>query len=342
MTARRFRALDAARGLAVLAMAAFHLTWDLGHFGYIDASIPWSAPFKAFGHAIAFSFLFIAGVSLVLAHRERIHWRAFRRRLAVIAGAAGLVSVGTYLVFPAAFVFFGILHVIAAASLVSLAFLFTPWPVAILAGAAFFAAPHFLASPVFNSDWLQWLGLGTTEPLTQDWRPLFPWAGAMILGVGAARLLPLPAYGERAKVKGEAKSEPIAAEAIAGSDQPPVWLKPLAPHPSPRPVNGERGMLLFLGRHSLPIYLVHQPLLFAFFTALVMLVPPAEDLKAFVSACEKGCVEEGAEKGFCRETCLCTQQEAERGKALAGVKDDEARGKILREIAERCVAAARE
>lgn len=328
----RFYALDAARGLAVLAMVIFHLTWDLGHFGYIDASIPWSAPFKAFGHSIAFSFLFIAGFSLVLAHRERIHWRAFWRRFAIVAGAAGLVSLGTYLVFPSAFVFFGILHVIAAASLISLAFLFAPWPVSILVGAAFFAAPHFLASPAFNANWLQWLGLGTTEPLTQDWRPLFPWAGAMILGVGAARSL-LPGAARSAPV--EAKGEPVSAEGAAEPDQPPAWLTPQAPQADPLPARG--GWLPFLGRHSLPIYLAHQPLLFAIFTGLVMIAPPAEDPKAFVAACEKGCVEEGATQAFCHDACVCTEQEAERSNALAGVKDDETRGKILQEIAGRCV-----
>jgi len=343
----RLRGLDAARGLAVLAMVAFHSTWDLGHFGYIDASIPWSAPFKAFGHAIAFSFLFIAGFSLVLAHRARIDWRAFWRRFAIVAGAAALVSLGTWLVFPSAFVFFGILHVIAAASLISLAFLFAPWPASILVGAAFFAAPHFLASPDFNAGWLQWLGLGTTEPLTQDWRPLFPWAGAMLLGVGAARALPLPAKpverrassdalsGERVGVRAEAAREMVAAE---GADQPPAWLTPPAPHTDPLPANAERGgWLTFLGRHSLLIYLAHQPLLFAVFTGFVMLAPPAEDPKAFVAACEKGCIEEGASQAYCHDACVCTQQEAERTKALAGVKDEETRGKILREIAGRCV-----
>lgn len=335
MSGRRLYALDAARGLAVLAMVAFHLTWDLGHFGYIDASIPWSAPFKAFGHSIAFSFLFIAGVSLVLAHRERIHWRAFSRRFAILVGAAGLVTLGTWLAFPSAFVFFGILHVIAAASLISLAFLFAPWLVSVVVGAAFFAAPHFLASPAFNANWLQWLGLGTTEPLTQDWRPFFPWAGAMILGVGAARALPLGAARVAEKV--EAKSELAAADAAVAPDQPPAWLTPQAPQSGPLPEDGKRGWLPFLGRHSLLIYLVHQPLLFAIFTGLVMLAPPAEDPKAFIAACEKGCVEEGAAQAFCHDACVCTQQEAERTKALAGVKDDETRGKILREIAGKCV-----
>jgi uncharacterized membrane protein len=150
MSGGRWGALDAARGLAVLAMVGFHLTWDLGHFGYIDPSIPWSAPVKATGHVIAFSFLFIAGLSLVLAHRAGFRRDGFLRRLGLVAGAAAAVSLGTFAVFPSAWVFFGILHCIAAASLVCVPFLFRPFWMAAAAGAAFFVAPHFLASPVFK------------------------------------------------------------------------------------------------------------------------------------------------------------------------------------------------
>ncbi len=309
MTGRRLWALDAARGLAVLAMVAFHLIWDLAHFGYIAASVPWSAPVKAFGHAIAFSFLFIAGVSLVLAHRDGLHWPAFWRRFAIVAGAAALVSVATYIVFPTAFVFFGILHCIAAASLLSIPFLRVPWPAAIGVGAFFFAAPHVLTSDVFNSDWLQWVGLSTREPLTQDWRPLFPWAGAMFLGVGAAR-------GFLANLE-----------------------SPRDPLPEPLPKKG-RGALPFLGRHSLLIYLAHQPALFALFTGLIMIAPPAEDPTAFILDCEVGCRADGGEKAYCHDACACTAQEALRTRALVGVTDEEERGRRLREIAGRCIGRA--
>ncbi|MGE5368238.1 MAG: heparan-alpha-glucosaminide N-acetyltransferase [Chloroflexota bacterium] len=302
---RRWRALDAARGLSVVAMVAFHLIWDLAHFGYIAHSIPWSAPVKAFGHSIAFAFLFIAGVSLVLAHRERIDWRAFWRRFGVIAGAAALVSLGTWLVFPAAFVFFGILHCIAAASLLSLLFLRAPWPAALAAGAIFFAAPFALASPAFNAGWLQWLGLGTTEPLTQDWRPLFPWAGAMLLGVGAARMLTQRASD-------------------AAPDAPQIH----AP--------GEKS-LAFLGRHSLLIYLIHQPLLFGLFTLLLMVTPPPPD-PAFIAGCEKSCREQGSPQSFCKNFCACTAEAAERDKTLRAATDKDGRMKRLQELADRCAA----
>ncbi|KAF0119863.1 MAG: hypothetical protein FD148_3694, partial [Methylocystaceae bacterium] len=55
MSQSRWWALDAARGLAVLAMVVFHVIWDLAHFGYAPANLPWSAPVKIFGHSIAFA-----------------------------------------------------------------------------------------------------------------------------------------------------------------------------------------------------------------------------------------------------------------------------------------------
>lgn len=335
MTQRRWGALDAARGLAVVAMIVFHSIWDLSYFGYAPAHLPWSAPMRLFGHSIAFAFLFIAGVALTLAHRDRIRWRAFWRRFAIVAGAAALVTIGTYVVFPSAYVFFGILHCIAAASLLALPFLRAPWAFALVAAALFLAGPELFASPVFNSNWLQWIGLSTSEPMTQDWRPLFPWAGALLLGVTAGKL-PLPVYGERAGVRGEGvlwdrKTQKDAADFS-------VSPNPQAPHPNPLPINGQRGWLLFLGRHSLIIYLAHQPALFALFTALAFVAPPPIDTADFVASCEARCVEAGGKRKTCYDGCLCTALEAVRSKALDGVTDEKERGRRLDEIAQRCVA----
>jgi len=293
----RANTLDIARGLAVAAMVIFHFVWDLSHFGYIAHNIPWSAPMRAFSNVIACSFLFIAGISLVLANRDRVRWPAFWRRFLIIAGAAALVSAGTYLVFPKAFVFFGILHCIAAASLIAVPFVFLPAPVALIAGAVFFVIPYFLASPAFNADGLQWLGLGTREPMTQDWRPIFPWVGATLFGVGAARFLPLPT------------STP------------------------------KHNALTFAGRHSLAIYLVHQPLLFGIFSALALLTPAPDETKAFVAACERGCVSHGSTQESCHRACVCTAEKAIGEKALAKARDDGERMRRLQEIGLSCADA---
>ncbi|MBI5313338.1 MAG: DUF1624 domain-containing protein [Methylocystis sp.] len=308
----RWQALDAARGIAVLAMVVFHVIWDLAHFGYAPANLPWSAPVKIFGHSIAFAFLFIAGVALVLANRDHMRWPAFWRRFALIGAAAALVTAGTYALFPHAYVFFGILHCIAVASLIAVPLLFAPWPVAFACGAFFLLGGEFFASSAFNADWLQWIGLSTSEPMTQDWRPLFPWAGALLLGVAAGKLA-LTIYGTRAG---------------AGASPPPIS-------------GGARTWLPFLGRHSLLIYLAHQPALFALLTGLAFLIPPAVDATEFVASCEARCMEDGGEGKICHDACQCTAREAIRSKALAGVTDEIERGRRINEIAQKCVANGR-
>ena len=113
-----------------------------------------------------------------------------RPRRGLLAAAAALVTLGTWLVFPGAYVFFGILHCIAAASLAGLMLLRAPWPLTLAAAAFCFVAPEFLTSATFDAPALFWLGLGTRETLTQDWRPFLPWAGALLLGVAIARAKP--------------------------------------------------------------------------------------------------------------------------------------------------------
>jgi uncharacterized membrane protein len=303
---KRLTWLDTARGVAVLAMFAFHFIWDLGHFGYIDPDFPFTFGVKAFGHAIASAFLFIAGISLVLAHGDGPRWRAFWRRLALVAGAAALVSAGTYAAFPKSYVFFGILHCIASASLLAAAFLRLPWPAALAAAIAAAGAPLVFRNAVFDAPLLHWVGLSTFTPITNDYRPLFPWAGALLAGVAATQFW-------RAR----------------GS-------------PTPLAVR-ERGWppLRYLGRHSLILYLLHQPLFFAAFSALALLAPlapPPDATVDFIAACENQCARAGGGRDYCRAACGCTAREAV---ARGALPDDAGREIRIDEIAKRCAARTR-
>jgi uncharacterized membrane protein len=299
----RLPAVDMARGLAVLAMFVFHFIWDLGHFGHIDAEFPYSPGVKAFGHAVALSFLFIAGVSLALAHGRGFRARAFWRRWAVVAAAAALVSAATYAAFPQAFVFFGILHCIAAASLLALPFLFLPWPAAIVAAAALALAPLVARNAFFDAPFFWWTGLSTYEPLTNDYRPLMPWAGAALAGLGAALAL-----------RGR-----LLAAAPGG------------------PPGRAGGALAWLGRRSLPLYLLHQPLFFAGFTALALLAPAAPEV-GFEAACRAQCAASGGEESRCRAACGCTAREVARQGALSGAASEEERRARVEAIARACIS----
>jgi len=227
----RFAAIDIARGVAIVAMALFHFTWDLGpdFFGFISVNAVTNPALIVAARLIAGSFLFIVGVSLVLAHCNRFRRRPYLRRLAIIVAAAALVTIATRLAGPGSYVRVGILHGIAAASVTGLAFLRAPVWLVLVAAAAAFAAPALLASPTFNGAALLWLGLGTNVPAMIDYVPVLPWVGPTLLGIAATRWA-----------------------LAAGLDRR---------FGNRRPSNMIARGLAVAGRWSLPIYLIHQPIL---------------------------------------------------------------------------------
>ena len=216
--------LDAARGVAVVAMVIYHFSWNLSHFGAIEVDVALHPLWRAFAKAIAASFLALAGYGLVLAHGRGVRWRPFLRRLAILGLAALAVSLGSYAVFPESYIFFGILHCIAASSALALAFLRLPWWGLALAAAAVFVLPDLVRLESLDAPVFYWTGLGTRVPFTNDYEPIFPWFAYVLAGMALARL-----------------------------DLPP--LRPTAASQRPSPLET-------LGRWSLPIYLLHQPVLF--------------------------------------------------------------------------------
>ncbi|HEX5933878.1 MAG TPA: heparan-alpha-glucosaminide N-acetyltransferase, partial [Pseudorhizobium sp.] len=129
----RITVIDTLRGVALLAMASYHFTWDLEFFGYLEPGTATHGWWKIYARAIASSFLFLAGISLVLAHYPAIRWRSFWKRFAMVAGAALAISIATFIAVRGAWIFFGILHCIAVASLAGLAFVRLP---ALVSGAS--------------------------------------------------------------------------------------------------------------------------------------------------------------------------------------------------------------
>jgi uncharacterized membrane protein len=273
---RRFQWLDTLRGAALIAMASYHFMWDMADFDYLDAAFPSTGWPRLYARAIASTFLAMAGFSLVLAHGRGIRWPNFWKRFAIIAGAAALVTIATYFAIPQGFIFFGILHEIALASLMGLAFLRIPWPVTIIVAAAMIAAPNYLQSDLFNASWLWWVGLSTRTHNSFDYVPVLPWFGLFLLGMALAR---------------------------AGAIQ--NWLRQNDRGITSRPQR--KAPLAFLGRHSLVFYLVHQPTLISILYVFSLVVPApqvAPDAK-YIGSCETSCKPD-RDANFCRQFCGCT------------------------------------
>ncbi len=269
----RLPALDAARGLALIAMATYHFSWDLEFFGYLAPGTSTQGFLRIYARLIASTFLFLAGFSLVLAQYPTLRLQPFLRRLGVIVAAALAISVATYWFTPDSWIFFGILHAIALSSLIGLLFLKAPPLVTLVAAAVSFALPSLLRSPSFDAWYFWFLGLSETLPRSNDYVPLLPWIGALLTGIAMARFL----------VDGNRLGW------IARLPAGPAWLR-------------------WGGRHSLTVYLLHQPVLIAgLYLASFVVPPPAVDpVASYIGSCEASCAEQGNEAELCQRFCSCT------------------------------------
>ncbi|MDB5592143.1 heparan-alpha-glucosaminide N-acetyltransferase [Enterovirga sp.] len=282
-------AVDLARGAAVVAMVIYHFAWDLSQLGFVATDIQGHLGWSLFARLVAASFLILSGVSLVLAHGRALRPAAFLRRLAVLAAAAAAVSGATYLVFPDSFIFFGILHNLVLSSLIALPFLRAPTAVTGLAAVALLATPLLVSTSVFDSPALAPLGLGRTVPVTNDYVPVFPWTGFVLAGMAGWRLA-----GARAGRAGPARPG-AAARLLAG-----------------------------LGRRSLLVYLLHQPVLFGALFGLRQVLGPdlAAEARPFMRHCVASCEAAGTPGPTCRAACTCTVEELRQDglwrKVLAG------------------------
>jgi uncharacterized membrane protein len=224
----RLALIDALRGFAVAQMIVYHFIYDLNYFGWVEVAMTRDQPWVAWRTAIVTQFLLLVGVSLVLRTAYKPAWRDFWPRWAQIAGAAVLVSAGTWVVFGPRYVWFGILHFIALALVLARPLVaLGAWN--LLLGGAAVALGLLVKDATFNPTPLNIVGLVTLKPRTEDYVPLFPWFGVVLIGVALGALWQRRGFA--------------LAPALRGlNETPPRWL-------------------VFLGVWSLTVYLVHQPVL---------------------------------------------------------------------------------
>lgn len=225
---QRLPFIDVLRGIALTAMIIYHASWNLDAFGFTQLGVLSSPGWIAFARAIAGSFLVLTGISLVLADAAGHGTQAKLKRIGKIALAAALVSIATYFVFPDAFVYFGILHHIALAGLLTWPLMRLHWLVILTTAIGIVFVNQTVAVEFADTRWLAWVGISQLVPPTNDYVPVFPWFAVVLAGVLAARLI----------LKTPTLQNQLAAH--------PSWSSPF----------------IWMGRHSLLIYLIHQPILF--------------------------------------------------------------------------------
>jgi uncharacterized membrane protein len=224
VTGGRLESVDALRGGALCLMFVYHFAFDLRFYRVIAADFEHDPFWLGFRGVIVASFMALVGVSLVLADRAGVTPARFWRRIGVIAACALAASAASWIMFPRTFIYFGILHAIAVASVLARPLVRRP-VIALVIGCAVIAAGFGWSSPVFDAGPLSWIGFVTGKPATEDYVPLAPWAGFTFLGIALGHRLARGAFSALA---------PIAAA--------PGWLR-------------------WLGRHSLAVYMIHQPIL---------------------------------------------------------------------------------
>lgn len=240
VASHRIELVDLGRGIALIAMTAYHFCWDLEMFGVLPRGFMAQTEMIWWARTIAGSFLFLVGFSLCLAHGNGIRWRSFLVRLAQIVAAALAITIATWFATPDAFIFFGILHSIALGSVLALAFLRAPWWLTALVAAAVLTLRGTLQTEALDAPIWWWSGLSRIIPVSNDYVPVFPFFGMILLGLAAAKL---------ATRQG--------------------WLEILA---RPKLAAAPARLLRFIGRHSLIYYLAHQPVMLAILFSLFWLV----------------------------------------------------------------------
>lgn len=228
--------VDTLRGAAILMMVSYHFLFDLEFLKMMDLGVRTGA-LGFYAYLIATMFLLLVGVSLTLSFRRARDgatdgplFPKYARRGAKIFLLGMLVTAVT-LVYPGrGFVVFGVLHCIGLSVL--LAYPFLRRRLASLAvGVGVVVVGTLALQTTYSSPLLLWLGLAPHGFYTIDYFPLLPWFGVVLVGVFVGNSLYRPP-SENPNVKAE--------EGSKGSSK-----------------------LAFLGRNSLLIYLLHQPLLFA-------------------------------------------------------------------------------
>lgn len=235
MSSKRLWLLDVLRGAALVNMLAYHVLYDwvyvFGHESWYDI---WSPGCHVWQQYICWSFILLSGYSFTLARKPL-------KNGLLVAGCAVILTVVTVGFMPSESIWFGVLHLNAAAVLLTCLLhpllRRCPAPAGLAVSAVLFALTNQLPEGYLGFENLRlcalpaawyrsnlfWLGLPDfTRFSSADYFPIIPWIFLFWCGYYLAGLW-RPRTG-----------------------QAPAVLRPLA----------------CVGRHTLLVYMLHQPVIY--------------------------------------------------------------------------------
>ena len=237
---KRFIELDMLRGLAIILMIFAHILWDLDYFGVVPIN---SIIFSSLQSFVPHMFFFIVGVCLIInvkkknlrMEKERKYFKhlAFRG-LKIICIGIGL-SILSLIFIPKTPVFFGVLHCIGLSIILSIPFLKFRRHNVLFAFVLLFIGFLFSQVIIENPNMLHLiLGLRPANiwNFTVDYFPIFPWFGFVVLGISVGDIL-YSRNERRFRFPNIEEYKPAK-------------------------------LFSWFGRHSLGLYLIHQPIITGF------------------------------------------------------------------------------
>ncbi|WP_242492521.1 heparan-alpha-glucosaminide N-acetyltransferase [Methanolobus psychrotolerans] len=231
---KRFFEVDALRGIAIFLMVIFHFFFDLDFLGILEFDVH-SGLLLFVGRSAAILFIFLVGVSLTLSysrtvslHGTQAQFSHFLKRGAGIFGWGLVITFVTASVLERGTIYFGILHLIGVSIIFAYPFLKYK-RLSLIAGMLLLFAGVIMESAYADFPWLLWLGIKPYGFYTLDYFPLIPWFGVVLLGIFTGNSL-YPDY-QRSFRMCDCKDNAVVR------------------------------LLGYLGKKSLLIYLVHQPVI---------------------------------------------------------------------------------
>lgn len=232
----RYGLIDAIRGFAIVNMIVYHLLYDLFCYYSLGKGFDTQLPTVIWERCICFAFIITAGVSINFSRH------GYRRGLIVLFGAV-LISALTLIFVPSEMIWFGILHFLGCAILITFALQkvlekIHPLPgagISLFLFALLYGLPNgyigffgakiaVLPAALYSNTYLAFLGLPSKGFFSADYFPMLPWIFLFFFGYFLWRVIVLKGWDG-------------------------FFMKKIP-------------VLDFIGRQSFLIYLLHQPVLF--------------------------------------------------------------------------------